>query len=85
MLLLPWHILDALTAGLNVTLPPGTVDVWGEPGTTGDPWTDLVGVYAGLRPLLTGESDDTSMLSREHAVIVSDTGLISVAGGKYTT
>ncbi|HEU4917031.1 MAG TPA: glycerol-3-phosphate dehydrogenase/oxidase [Acidimicrobiia bacterium] len=46
---------------------------------------DIVGVYAGLRPLLTGESDDTSMLSREHAVIVSDTGLISVAGGKYTT
>ncbi len=46
---------------------------------------DIVGVYAGLRPLLTGESDDTSRLSREHAVIVSDTGLISVAGGKYTT
>ncbi|HET9204531.1 MAG TPA: glycerol-3-phosphate dehydrogenase/oxidase [Acidimicrobiia bacterium] len=46
---------------------------------------DIVGVYAGLRPLLTGESDDTSMLSREHAVIVSDTGLVSVAGGKYTT
>jgi glycerol-3-phosphate dehydrogenase len=46
---------------------------------------DIVGVYAGLRPLLTGESDDTSMLSREHAVIVSDTGLVSIAGGKYTT
>jgi glycerol-3-phosphate dehydrogenase len=46
---------------------------------------DILGVYAGLRPLLTGESDDTSMLSREHAVIVSDTGLVSVAGGKYTT
>jgi glycerol-3-phosphate dehydrogenase len=52
-----------------------------------DPLThaDILGVYAGLRPLLTGESDDTSMLSREHAVIVSDTGLVSVAGGKYTT
>jgi glycerol-3-phosphate dehydrogenase len=46
---------------------------------------DIIGVYAGLRPLLTGESDDTSMLSREHAVIVSDTGLVSIAGGKYTT
>ena len=46
---------------------------------------DIVGVYAGLRPLLTGESDETSMLSREHAVTVSTTGLISVAGGKYTT
>jgi glycerol-3-phosphate dehydrogenase len=52
-----------------------------------DPLTaeDIVGVYAGLRPLLTGESDDTSMLSREHAVTVSATGLISIAGGKYTT
>jgi glycerol-3-phosphate dehydrogenase len=46
---------------------------------------DVVGVYAGLRPLLAGESDETSKLSREHAVIVSDTGLITVAGGKYTT
>ncbi|HEX6145410.1 MAG TPA: glycerol-3-phosphate dehydrogenase/oxidase [Acidimicrobiia bacterium] len=52
-----------------------------------DPLTadDVVGVFAGLRPLLTGESDDTSKLSREHAVLESATGLISVAGGKYTT
>ena len=28
---------------------------------------DVVGVYAGLRPLLAGESDETSKLSREHA------------------
>jgi len=46
---------------------------------------DVVGVYAGLRPLLVGESDETSKLSREHAVLESDTGLITVAGGKYTT
>ena len=46
---------------------------------------DVVGVYAGLRPLLTGESDETSRLSREHAVLESSSGLISVAGGKYTT
>jgi glycerol-3-phosphate dehydrogenase len=46
---------------------------------------DVVGVYAGLRPLLVGESDETSKLSREHAVIESKTGLITVAGGKYTT
>jgi glycerol-3-phosphate dehydrogenase len=46
---------------------------------------DIVGVYAGLRPLLVGESDDTSKLSREHAVIESASGLISIAGGKYTT
>ncbi|HXV35618.1 MAG TPA: glycerol-3-phosphate dehydrogenase/oxidase [Myxococcota bacterium] len=46
---------------------------------------DIVGVYAGLRPLLYGESDSTSTLSREHAVSIADSGLISVAGGKYTT
>lgn len=46
---------------------------------------DIVGVYAGLRPLLKGESDQTSKLSREHAVIDRGTALISVAGGKYTT
>ncbi len=46
---------------------------------------DIVGVYAGLRPLLTGETDATSKLSREHAVAVRAPGLITVAGGKYTT
>lgn len=47
--------------------------------------SDIVGVYAGLRPLLTGESDATSKLSREHAVWASAPGLTTVAGGKYTT
>jgi len=46
---------------------------------------DVVGVYAGLRPLLTGETDSTSKLSREHAVAISAPGLVTVAGGKYTT
>ena len=47
--------------------------------------SDIVGVYAGLRPLLTGESDATSKLSREHAVWATAPGLTTVAGGKYTT
>ncbi len=46
---------------------------------------DVVGVYAGLRPLLSGESEDTSQLSREHAVVSPVAGLVMVAGGKYTT
>ncbi|TYP89893.1 glycerol-3-phosphate dehydrogenase/oxidase [Blastococcus xanthinilyticus] len=46
---------------------------------------DVVGVYAGLRPLLAGESDETSRLSREHAVVTPVPGLVLVAGGKYTT
>jgi glycerol-3-phosphate dehydrogenase len=43
------------------------------------------GVYAGLRPLLAGESDATSKLSREHTVAHPVPGLVVVAGGKYTT
>jgi glycerol-3-phosphate dehydrogenase len=46
---------------------------------------DVEGVYAGLRPLLAGESESTSSLSREHTVAVPVPGLVSVAGGKYTT
>ena len=46
---------------------------------------DIVSVYAGLRPLLAGESDQTSKLSREHAVSRIAPGLVSIAGGKYTT
>jgi glycerol-3-phosphate dehydrogenase len=46
---------------------------------------DILGVYAGLRPLLAGESDQTSRLSREHAVLSPVPGLVLVAGGKYTT
>ncbi|MEV0247716.1 glycerol-3-phosphate dehydrogenase/oxidase [Nocardia sp. NPDC050712] len=47
---------------------------------------DIVGVYAGLRPLLAaGDSEQTAKLSREHAVVRPVPGLIIVAGGKYTT
>jgi glycerol-3-phosphate dehydrogenase len=46
---------------------------------------DVEGVYAGLRPLLSGESDATSTLSREHAVATTAPGLVTIAGGKYTT
>jgi glycerol-3-phosphate dehydrogenase len=46
---------------------------------------DIEGVYAGLRPLLSGEADSTSKLSRTHAVVEPMLGLMLVAGGKYTT
>jgi glycerol-3-phosphate dehydrogenase len=46
---------------------------------------DITGVYAGLRPLLAGESEITSQLSREHAVARPMPGVVAVAGGKYTT
>jgi glycerol-3-phosphate dehydrogenase len=46
---------------------------------------DVEGVYAGLRPLLAGESEETSKLSREHLVGHSVPGLVVIAGGKWTT
>ncbi|MFL6056047.1 MAG: glycerol-3-phosphate dehydrogenase [Actinoallomurus sp.] len=46
---------------------------------------DVEGVYAGLRPLLSGESEETSKLSREHVVAHPVPGLVVIAGGKYTT
>ncbi|WNV91897.1 glycerol-3-phosphate dehydrogenase [Umezawaea sp. Da 62-37] len=46
---------------------------------------DIEGVYAGLRPLLAGEDESTSKLSREHAVARVSPGLVAIAGGKYTT
>ncbi len=46
---------------------------------------DVEGVYAGLRPLLTGESEPTSKISREHTVVTPVPGLVMIAGGKLTT
>ena len=46
---------------------------------------DVRGVYAGLRPLLSGGADSTAKLSREHAVMTVAPGAVVVAGGKYTT
>jgi glycerol-3-phosphate dehydrogenase len=50
---------------------------------------DVVSAYAGLRPLVAlgtrANSDEPSMASREEAIIVSPSGLVSLAGGKLTT
>ncbi|MBO0873489.1 MAG: glycerol-3-phosphate dehydrogenase/oxidase, partial [Pseudonocardia sp.] len=46
---------------------------------------DVEGVYAGLRPLLSGRSESTAKLGREHAVATPAPGLVVVAGGKFTT
>jgi glycerol-3-phosphate dehydrogenase len=45
---------------------------------------DVVGAYAGLRPLLRADGS-TSDLSRRHTVLTSSTGLVTVVGGKLTT
>ena len=63
-------VLDVVNRGLGTKL---TMD-------------DVAGAYAGLRPLISmeGDGDDTSDLSRDHAILTSDNGLITVTGGKLT-
>lgn len=46
---------------------------------------DILSVFSGLRPLVTGDSKTTSKLSREHHIDASPSGLVTVAGGKWTT
>jgi glycerol-3-phosphate dehydrogenase len=46
---------------------------------------DVVGVFAGLRPLVTGNAESTAKLSREHSITEPVPGLVTIAGGKLTT
>jgi glycerol-3-phosphate dehydrogenase len=61
-------LLDTVSSGLGRPLGRG----------------DVVGSYAGLRPLLEGDGR-TADLSRRHAVLTSATGVVTVVGGKLTT
>jgi glycerol-3-phosphate dehydrogenase len=45
---------------------------------------DVVGAYAGLRPLLRSDGS-TADLSRKHAVLTSASGVVTIVGGKLTT
>lgn len=48
--------------------------------------SDVLSVYAGLRPLVKAKSGTaTALLSRDHTLLVSPGGLISITGGKWTT
>ena len=47
---------------------------------------EVLAVYAGLRPLVkSGDADSTAALSRDHTILVSRTGLVTIVGGKWTT
>ncbi|PWN05120.1 glycerol-3-phosphate dehydrogenase/oxidase [Rhodohalobacter mucosus] len=54
---------------------------------TGNPTRkDVRSVFAGLRPLVkAGDGKDTASLSRDHTLIVSKSGLVTITGGKWTT
>jgi glycerol-3-phosphate dehydrogenase len=46
---------------------------------------DVVGTYAGLRPLIAPSDGSTVTASREHRVVREPSGLVRVGGGKFTT
>jgi glycerol-3-phosphate dehydrogenase len=47
---------------------------------------DVLSTFAGIRPLVrSGHAEQTASLSREHTIEISRTGLITIAGGKWTT
>ena len=46
---------------------------------------DVKSIFAGLRPLVKSTARKTAEISRDHSIIVSDSGLVSILGGKWTT
>jgi len=46
---------------------------------------DVRSIFAGLRPLVKSSSKITSAISRDHHISISDSELISITGGKWTT
>jgi glycerol-3-phosphate dehydrogenase len=61
-------LLDTVNTALDVALGPD----------------DVIGAFAGLRPLIDTAECRTADVSREHAVVESASGVISVIGGKLT-
>ena len=46
---------------------------------------DILSIFSGLRPLISEKAATTAKISREHRIDLSQSGLISIAGGKWTT
>jgi glycerol-3-phosphate dehydrogenase len=47
---------------------------------------DVLSIFAGLRPLVkAGDTADTASLSRDHTLMISGSGLVTITGGKWTT
>ena len=61
-------LLDTVNTALDVALSP----------------SDVVGAYAGLRPLIDTGQGRTADVSREHRIVESPSGVLSVIGGKLT-
>lgn len=47
--------------------------------------SDVLSVFTGIRPLVGNHDENTSNLSRDHSILISRSGLLTVTGGKWTT
>jgi glycerol-3-phosphate dehydrogenase len=48
--------------------------------------SDILSTFAGIRPLLrSGDAKNTAAASRDHAILIDPSGLVNIAGGKWTT
>ncbi|MFB3902640.1 MAG: FAD-dependent oxidoreductase [Acidobacteriota bacterium] len=47
--------------------------------------SDILSMFAGIRPLVSTKQGPTSRLSRDHQILLSNSGLVSLVGGKWTT
>lgn len=46
---------------------------------------DIRSIFTGIRPLVRGDAGTTAALSRDHTITISNSGLLTIAGGKWTT
>ncbi|MGI8908833.1 MAG: glycerol-3-phosphate dehydrogenase/oxidase [Candidatus Sumerlaeaceae bacterium] len=46
---------------------------------------DVLSVFVGIRPLVKGDKSNTASLSRDHNLQISETGMVTICGGKWTT
>jgi glycerol-3-phosphate dehydrogenase len=98
MFAIPWHqhtlVGTTDTPITNIDLEPrpteGEIDFIIE--TAGDYLAkrprrqDILSVFTGIRPLVNpGRTSSTSVLSREHTISISKSGLLMIVGGKWTT
>ncbi|UCG84862.1 MAG: FAD-dependent oxidoreductase [Gemmatimonadota bacterium] len=98
MFALPWH--DHVIVGTTDT-PLDEIAIEPRPRSdeidfileTAEPYLaydptreDILSAFAGIRPLVRAENaENTAVLSREHSIEISGSGLMTIAGGKWTT
>ena len=96
MFVIPWHghvLLGTTDVPTSDSAIPQSsaaeidfiVDVAARYLTAAPQRADILSTFAGLRPLAHGGETATAKTSREHQIIVADSGLVSITGGKWTT